>query len=140
LKTISSTLFQYKPLPDEPEGSPNQLRDVLFQFAKQEFKKEFRFDWKVNMLPGDIPGNSSPMVPVTYGVLLDFARGDPTLEDIEDRVSFTVLSCVHFFFQSFTRLQLLSRKDLVNAQFPWGKPPIQGAYFVRFRIMNQKVD
>jgi hypothetical protein len=77
-------LPQYPPPPKTPID-PEELRNILLWFGRQEFLRKFGFQWKDDLKDKDIPGYQSKMVPRVYNILFDFSTTSPERQLIEDR-------------------------------------------------------
>jgi hypothetical protein len=83
-KNLRKYISNYPPPPKTPID-PEELRNILLWFGRQEFLRKFGFQWKDDLKDKDIPGYQSKMVPRVYNILFDFSTTSPERQLIEDR-------------------------------------------------------
>ena len=111
-------LSQYLP-PPNPKGDQWELKSMLFQYAKQEFRTKFGFEWAGK--------NTKPTEPVLkfrlpYSTLfdLDVDNDPPTRAAIERRISLAAFRCAcnQQFFLTMTLKDLPERMDMSSPGAP----------------------
>ena len=111
-------LSQYIP-PTNPKGDQWELKSMLFQYAKQEFRSKFGFEWAGK--------NTKPIEPVLkfrlpFSTLFDLEVDDdsPTKEAIERRVSLAAFryGCNRQFFLIMALKNLPERMDTSSPGAP----------------------